>query len=135
PEHNFASLPPIRSARPLWDLSHVPAARPVLRSPEPAKEGSEESPGDASQVPNDVFHRLPLPVLGTLVFIASEVMFFGALLAAFAWYAFRDANGPSPASLNVARTALFSLALFASSGTVMMAERRLHHYDDRGFRR
>src|SRR5262249_35149729 len=44
PEHNFASLPPIRSARPLWDLSHVPAARPVLRSPEPAKEGSEESP-------------------------------------------------------------------------------------------
>jgi heme/copper-type cytochrome/quinol oxidase subunit 3 len=68
------------------------------------------------------------------VFIASEVVFFGSLLAAFAWYAFRDADGPSPASLDVARTALFSLALFASSGTVLLAERRLRRGDERGFR-
>jgi heme/copper-type cytochrome/quinol oxidase subunit 3 len=33
----------------------------------------------------------------------------------------------------VLRTALFSLALFASSATIVVAERRLHRNDQRGF--
>jgi heme/copper-type cytochrome/quinol oxidase subunit 3 len=77
---------------------------------------------------------MPVALLGTLTFISSEVVFFGSLLAAFAWYAFRDASGPSPASLDVMRTGLFSLALFASSGTALLAERRLRRADGRGFR-
>ena len=36
--------------------------------------------------------------------------------------------------LEVLRTALFSLALFASSGTIVLAERRLHRDDQGGFR-
>jgi heme/copper-type cytochrome/quinol oxidase subunit 3 len=73
-------------------------------------------------------------LLGTLTFIGSEVVFFGSLLTAFVWYAFRDTGGPSPYDLDLGRTALFSLALFASSGTIVLADRRLEHGDRRGYR-
>jgi heme/copper-type cytochrome/quinol oxidase subunit 3 len=70
--------------------------------------------------------RTPTPVLGTLTFISSEAVFFGALIAAYLRYHGSSMVGPGPSDLNVARTALFSLALFASSGTAWLAERRLH---------
>src|SRR5207253_9935887 len=41
--------------------------------------------------------------------------------------------GPGPHDLDVPRTLLFSLFLFASSGTVYLAERRLARDDQRGF--
>jgi heme/copper-type cytochrome/quinol oxidase subunit 3 len=41
--------------------------------------------------------------------------------------------GPGPHDLDVPRTFIFSLFLFASSGTVYLAERRLARDDQRGF--
>ena len=76
----------------------------------------------------------PAPVLATFAFLASEVIFFGALIVAFIEYRTRSATGPGPSDLDVPRTALFSLALFASSGTIILAGRRLRQDDQRGFR-
>jgi heme/copper-type cytochrome/quinol oxidase subunit 3 len=153
PEHNFASLPPVRSARPLWDLKHGttnphPHPRPEREEARGPLVGSGQGgPGEgatqqeaaalaheALDAPVGYFMRIPVALLGTLTFIASEVAFFGSLLVAFAWYAFRDAPGPSPADLDIGRTAVFSIALFASSGTIVLADRRLEHGDRRGYR-
>jgi heme/copper-type cytochrome/quinol oxidase subunit 3 len=73
-------------------------------------------------------------VLGTLVFISSEVVFFAALVVAFIEFRTRSVSGPGPGVLDVPPTALFSVALFASSGTLVLAERRLRRDDGRGFR-
>jgi heme/copper-type cytochrome/quinol oxidase subunit 3 len=114
PENFLGPLPPIRSPRPLWD------APPP--SPSPATGGGsrtrEDEPGFVA--------RTPTPVLGTLTFISSEAVFFGALIAAYLRYHGASGIGPGPSDLDVPRTALFSLALFASSGTAWLAERRLH---------
>jgi cytochrome c oxidase subunit I len=71
---------------------------------------------------------------GVLTFISSEVFFFGSLIAAYVDYRTRSPSGPGPGDLDVGRTALFSLALFASSATIYLAERRLERDDHRGFR-
>ncbi len=76
---------------------------------------------------------MPAPVLATFTFISSEVVFFASLLAAFFWYHARDASGPSPLDLELGRTTLFSLALFASSATIVLADRRLRAGDRRGY--
>jgi heme/copper-type cytochrome/quinol oxidase subunit 3 len=67
------------------------------------------------------------------VFIGTEVVFFGALIATFVIYR-AQGQGFGPHDLDVGRTALFSLALFASSATIVVAERRLHRGDGAGFR-
>jgi heme/copper-type cytochrome/quinol oxidase subunit 3 len=72
-------------------------------------------------------------VLGTLAFISSEAVFFGALIVSYLEYRTHSAGGPGPSVLDVARTGLFSLALFASSGTIWLADRRLQRDDGRGF--
>ena len=76
------------------------------------------------------------PVLGTLLFISSEVVFFGSLIADFIVYRTRSPGGPGPSDLVelIPRTALFSMALFSSSATILMAERRLGQGDHTGFR-
>jgi cytochrome c oxidase subunit I+III len=114
PAYNFVALPPIVSARPLWDLHHnihnIAAAAPP---PDPV--------------------RLWRPqIVGITAFIFSEVTFFGALIVAYLEYRTRSA-GPGPHDLDVPRTLLFSLFLFASSGTVYLAERCLARDDQRGF--
>jgi heme/copper-type cytochrome/quinol oxidase subunit 3 len=112
PHHNFAVLPPIGSARPLWDLHHDvrPAAPPVT----------------------DRARSWRPQVVGLAAFLFSEATFFGALIVAFLEYRTRSA-GPGPHDLDVPRTLLFSLFLFASSGTVYVAERRLAQENQRGF--
>jgi len=70
--------------------------------------------------------------VGIAAFIFSEVTFFGALIVAFLEYRTRS-PGPGPHDLDVPRTLIFSLFLFASSGTVYLAERRLAKDDQRGF--
>ena len=61
--------------------------------------------------------------IGIVAFIFSEATFFGALIVAFLLY--RTASpGASPRDLDVPRTFFFSLFLFASSGTVYLAERQ-----------
>jgi cytochrome c oxidase subunit I len=112
PEHNFSALPPISSARPLWDLQHAitPPAQPVI----------------------DRATQWRPPIVGIAAFIFSELTFFGALIVAYLEYRTRS-PGPGPHDLDVLRTLVFSLFLFGSSGTVFLAERRLARDDQRGF--
>jgi hypothetical protein len=113
PAHNFSALPAIRSARPLWDLVHT-------------QHVSIEDEG------GDVGLRWRPQMVGILAFLFSELTFFGCLIVAFIEYRTRSA-GPGPHDLDVPRTFLFSLFLFASSGTVYLAERALGHGSRRGF--
>jgi heme/copper-type cytochrome/quinol oxidase subunit 3 len=62
-------------------------------------------------------------LVGMIVFIASESVFFLALVVAY--IANRDAGLPDArAHLELGRTAIFSVALFASSGTMALAASR-----------
>jgi cytochrome c oxidase subunit 1/cytochrome c oxidase subunit I+III len=110
PATNFVgALPPITSARPLYPMAEAsvaPAADPT-RNWKP-------------------------PLVGILAFIFSEATFFGALIVAFLEYRTRS-PGPGPHDLDVPRTLFFSLFLFASSGTVYLAERQLARDNKRGF--
>ena len=110
PAHNFVRLPAITSARPLYDEQHdvVEAGPPPPVLPWRA------------------------PIVGILAFIFSEATFFGALIVAFIDFRLKTPQLPE---LDVPRTLLFSVSLFASSGTVYLAERRLGHGDQAGFRR
>jgi cytochrome c oxidase subunit I len=121
PAHNFRQIPVVDSARPLYG---VPAGAAL-----PAVEGTGEGHASAG-----VFDRTEVPVLGTLVFVSSELFFFGSLIVTFIAYRTRSTSGPGPEVLDVPRMALFSLALWASSATLVFAERRLRRDDVRGFR-
>ncbi len=130
PGYNFVTLPPIRSARPLWDLAH-----PDLASGGPSTPGSSAGRDTPDAGQEQGFPRgLATPMLGTLVFISSEIFFFGSLIIAFLYFRFRSVSGPGPHEvLDLMYTAIFSVALFASSGTIALADRKLRRGDDRGF--
>jgi heme/copper-type cytochrome/quinol oxidase subunit 3 len=135
PAYNFApgALPPIRSARPLWDLKHP-------RSPARQGEASVGHPPGAATLARPAeglgswLERVPTPTLGTLTFLTSESIFFGALIATFVVYRDASTSGPGPHIVDVVRTGLFSLALWASSATIWLAARQLAHGSQRGFR-
>src|SRR5579863_9814122 len=64
--------------------------------------------------------------LGVALLIVSEAGFFLMLIAAYAFYATIPSSGPSAAkSLDVARTAAFSVLLFSSSATIHLASRAM----------
>jgi heme/copper-type cytochrome/quinol oxidase subunit 3 len=125
PAYNFVALPPISSARPLWDLQHPRAAVDM-------RPGQVSGPISPSARDADRAQTWRPQIVGIGAFIFSEVTFFGALIVAFLEYRTRS-PGPGPHDLDVPRTLLFSLFLFASSGTVYLAERRLAKDDQRGF--
>ena len=102
PPYNFDALPPIRSERPVFDLRHKHdvehlAAEQVPLLPSAGDDGDAPGePGEGRRVmsvdaPTSVSadmgssqlvspHReagMPTPLVGMLLFIASEVMFFG----------------------------------------------------------
>ncbi|HEX2033512.1 MAG TPA: cytochrome c oxidase subunit I [Chloroflexota bacterium] len=129
PPHNFAVVPAVQSARPLYGGETPPAQTPVPPLPPAVLHGDPRE-----RAAGGPFERLSSPLLGTLAFISSEVIFFSALIVAFVAYRTRSTSGPQPGDLEVLRTALFSLALFASSATLVLAERRLRRDDQRGFR-
>src|SRR5947207_7902253 len=59
-------------------------------------------------------------LLGVAIFIASESVFFLAIVLPYV--AYRDAGlATAKANLDIVRTAVFSIALFASSGTMAIA--------------
>ena len=127
PDYNFVTVPPIRSARPLYDLAH----------PAPVRGGSGAAavPAPGPTRPRrDLFAGISTPLLGVFALITSEVFFFGALIVTYLEYHNRVVAGPTPHDLDVLRTGLFSIALFASSGTLILGERRLARGDQRGFR-
>ena len=62
-------------------------------------------------------------LLGMLLFIASESIFFLGVVVAYAVYR-SDGLATAKAQLDIGRTALFSVLLFASSGTMAVAVSR-----------
>ena len=61
-------------------------------------------------------------LLGVVIFIASESIFFLAIVLAY--IAYREAGlATAKATLDLGRTAIFSLALFGSSATMVLATR------------
>ena len=133
PAYNFAAIPPVTSLRPLRDLKLAGQRRSTTRTgaaaPQESRRARDDTPSFLDRVSSfRCWACSPFISLG------------GRLLRDAAgrvpsWsIAMRDASGPRPADLDVSRTALFSLALFASSGTLALAERRLRRDDQRGFR-
>jgi cytochrome c oxidase subunit 3 len=71
--------------------------------------------------------RTPVLTVGTVVWLASELMFFSGLFAAYFTLRATSPGDWPPAGdeLNVAVSGLFTLALVASSGTMQLAVRAL----------
>jgi cytochrome c oxidase subunit I len=132
--HHGALLPPIRSPRPLYDLAHPGRAHGDAGLGEAGQADRPEAREEAPHGRGGFLSRMSAPVLGTVLFASSEAFFFGSLVVAYMLFRTRDPAGPGPHDLDFAKTALFSVALFASSATIVMAERRLHHDDQGGFR-
>ncbi len=73
--------------------------------------------------------------LGMIVFLASEVFFFGALILAYIYFNAGPANGPSAATSLAPLTAgIFTLCLIASSGTLWLAEQNIARQNQPGVR-
>jgi len=73
----------------------------------------------------EAHERTPLLTVGTVVWLASELMFFSGLFAAY--FTLRSTSPgawpPDDVELNVALSGAFTLALVASSGTMQLAVR------------
>jgi cytochrome c oxidase subunit I len=102
PHENFVALPPIHSRRPLWDIENPDRPDPVV--------------GDDQVVLPD--HNKT----GILAFLFSEVGFFGTLILAYLYFYAHPEPGPGPKELDVPRTLIFSICLFASSFTFWRSE-------------
>ena len=109
PKDNFTALPTIRSRRPLWDLAHPDRPDEVV--------GGEGSIDTAP--PNKI-------KAGMLTFIVSESGFFVVLILTFLYYNATHRPGPSAKDLDLLKTGIFSLCLFASSATMWRAEVAQH---------
>lgn len=69
------------------------------------------------------------------LFLVSEGVFFGFLIAAYIYYyAFAATGNQASRNLDPARTLIFTTCLLASSGTLWLAERRLAARHTNGFR-
>lgn len=108
PHENFETLPPIRSRRPLWDDANPDRPDPVI--------------GEAADIVAPERNKACV-----LAFIASESAFFGVLILAYLFYNATPHPGPNGRELNLFKTGLFSLCLFASSFTLWRSEVALHH--------
>ena len=104
PHENFDRVPPIRSRRPLWDIANPDRPDPVV--------GENSS---AIQTPDK-------SKTGILTFILSEAGFFAVLLLAYLFFYVHPQPGPTPRELDVPRTLIFSVCLFASSFTFWRSE-------------
>jgi heme/copper-type cytochrome/quinol oxidase subunit 3 len=109
PHENFHQLPPIRSRRPLWDDSNRDRPDPMVGTKWQAETTSPEKNKTA-----------------VITFIISESGFFGVLILAYLFYNATPQPGPGTHNLNLIKTGLFSLCLFASSFTIWRSEVSLH---------
>ncbi|MEO6876391.1 MAG: cytochrome c oxidase subunit I [Opitutaceae bacterium] len=105
PHENFQTLPPIRSRRPLWDDANPDRPDPVVGAQWKAETHLPEK-NQAS----------------ILAFMVSETGFFGVLILAYLYYNAVPPPGSNAHDLNVLKTGLFSLCLFASSATLWRSE-------------
>ena len=104
PHENFHALPPIRSRRPLWDIANPDRPDPVV-----GENNSAITIPDKNKV-------------GMLTFILSEAGFFMTLILAYLFFYVHPQPGPTPRELDVPRTLIFSVCLFASSFTFWRSE-------------
>jgi cytochrome c oxidase subunit 1/cytochrome c oxidase subunit I+III len=104
PHENFVALPPIRSRRPLWDLANPDRPDPIV--------------GENSATVTLPNHNK----IGILSFILSEAGFFATLILAYLYFYVHPQPGPNAKGLDVARTLVFSVCLFASSFTFWRSE-------------
>jgi cytochrome c oxidase subunit 1/cytochrome c oxidase subunit I+III len=111
PEENFEMLPPIRSRRPLWDVANPDRPDPVVG---PEHEGTA--------VPKIDKYKCAMTA-----FVLSDMAFFGVLILAFLFYNFVPQAGPRAKDLDIMKTGIFSLFLFASSFTMWRCEKSLHN--------
>jgi heme/copper-type cytochrome/quinol oxidase subunit 3 len=105
PHENFDSLPPIHSRRPLWDYANRDRPDPVVPV------------GGAL----DTF-RPEKNAAGVMTFIISETGFFGVLILAYLFYNATPGSGAGAQHLDVLKTSIFSVCLFASSFTIWRSE-------------
>jgi cytochrome c oxidase subunit 3 len=93
-------------------------------------------PGNGASAVADHVNRQRIPgvLLGMMLFIASELMFFGSLFGAY--FTIRADTSPWPPAatpeIGALRTAIFSLFLLASSITIQRAVGALKRDDDAG---
>jgi cytochrome c oxidase subunit 1/cytochrome c oxidase subunit I+III len=122
PEHNFDAVPPIASRRPLWRPAHHAAENFELA--ENVKARYIQDPRlivKEEKLLDWVADNVPRSTMA--LFLASETLFFVALIAAFLYFHYvPDYRGSAHKALNPLRTGLYSIALFASSFTIWRAE-------------
>ncbi|MGH8100246.1 MAG: cbb3-type cytochrome c oxidase subunit I, partial [Chthoniobacterales bacterium] len=104
PHENFYALPPIRSRRPLWDVANPDRPDPIV---------GPDTPDVTLPDHNKT---------GILAFIFSEAGFFGILILAYLYFYAHPQAGPGPKELDLKRTLIFSVCLFASSFTFSRSE-------------
>jgi cytochrome c oxidase subunit 1/cytochrome c oxidase subunit I+III len=110
PHENFRALPPIRSRRPLWDIANPERPDPVV--------------GSRGRVDKFKTEKNKTSIIS---FIIYESGFFGVLILAFLYYNAIPQTGPKASGLDLFKTGLFSICLFASSFTIWRAEKVLHN--------
>lgn len=117
PPENFVELPTVRSRFPLWEVRHPDDERVQRAQRGQRRQPLSEAIGGraAATEPNK---------LSMLLFISSEVFFFGSLLVTFLVHRQGPGLDTLRTEVEVPRVALFSLALFASSATVSLAGRQ-----------
>jgi cytochrome c oxidase subunit I len=114
PHENFHELPPIRSRRPLWDTANPDRPDPMV--------GTKWKAEIAVPEKNKT---------GVIAFIFSETGFFAVLILAYLYYNARPQPGPGAHDLNLLKTGVFSLCLFASSFTIWRSEVNLQRRKQR----
>jgi len=122
PYHNFAQVPPVRSRRPLWDITH-----PALQQGNP-EQGHHQHEGERSATGAQAgpLANTDRATLGMALLIVSESVFFVMFILAFVYYRNSPANdgGPTPAhTLDLTSILPYTLCLWASSATIWVAGR------------
>jgi len=129
PAYNFAAIPEVRSRRPLWDEQHPEA-------PDWIHEDNVTIP--AGVAPSTVAppiqrvgpHKFKPSQQLMLFFISSEFIFFCTLMVMYTVY---SQYFTSTKQLNIGLTGIFSLCLWGSSITMIVAERFLKKDNRRMF--
>jgi cytochrome c oxidase subunit I len=128
PAYNFATIPEVRSRRPLWDIAHP--ENPDWIHEDNVTVPANVPPSSVAPAPVDVRpQRFTPPQMLMLFFISSEFIFFVSLMVMYSVYAQKFTSS----QLNIPLTAVFSVFLWSSSVTMLIAERKLARDDRRGY--
>jgi len=119
--YNFAAIPQVRSRRPLWDEQHPEAPDWIHEDNITIPAGVAPSTVAPPIAKRPASRFVPSQQL-MLFFISSEFVFFCTLMVMYTVY---SQYFTSTHQLNIGLTAIFSVALWGSSITMIVAERYL----------